>query len=76
MSSGHNVVHCFVVIGRKQQEWLAEKVELRQPLPAAQCLRILRILARADALERFLAYRFPNSKVCFVLVHLVLPSAC
>ena len=55
---------CWATLGyRRQQQWLASKLEARQPPPASQCLRILRMLVHADAFERFLAERFPNSKV-------------
>lgn len=54
---------------REQQQWLAERMENRQPLSAEQSLRILRILAHADAFEAFLAKHFPHSKVRAVLEH-------
>lgn len=49
---------------REEQQWLAQKVERKEPLGEAQRFRILQTLVHADAFERFLALHFPNSKVC------------
>ena len=48
---------------REQQQWLAERMENKRSLSAAQSLRTLRILVHADEFERFLAKHFPHSKV-------------
>lgn len=48
---------------REQQQWLAERMENKRSLSAAQSLRILHILVHADEFERFLAKHFPHSKV-------------
>ena len=50
---------------REEQEWLACAVEQRaqRPVPAQEQLTILRALLRTDLYARFLAERFPPSKV-------------
>ena len=46
-----------------KKRWLVQKMENRQPATETQQLSILRGLVDADAFERFLASKFPASKV-------------
>lgn len=47
----------------EQKDWLIERMENRQQASEQQRLAILRGLIDADAFERFLAAKFPASKV-------------
>ena len=47
----------------EKKQWLVQKMENRQPSMRQQQLAILRGLVDADAFERFLASKFPASKV-------------
>ena len=47
----------------EKKRWLVQRMENRQPATKNEQLGILRGLVDADAFERFLASKFPASKV-------------
>ena len=48
----------------EKKQWLVQRMENRQKATKQEQLAILRGLVDADAIERFLASKFPASKVC------------
>ena len=67
MHSMHNTVyvyhHSALLLCSEKKQWLVQKMENRQSSTRQQQLAILRGLVDADAFERFLASKFPASKV-------------
>ena len=49
---------------REQQCWITQRMERSQAMQPPACLALLRQLVEADAFERFLALKFPGTKVC------------
>lgn len=48
---------------RQQQQWVVQHMEGRQALPPPARLALLQQLVATDAFERFLALKFPGTKV-------------
>ena len=57
---------CLIMACSQKKQWLIQRMENRQPATKQQQLAILRGLVDADAFERFLASKFPASKVSFL----------
>ena len=54
----------FLRLCSEKKQWLVQRMENRQKATKQEQLAILRGLVDADAFERFLASKFPASKVC------------
>lgn len=57
---------------RQEQHWIAQRMETQRDLEPQARLALLKELVEADAFERFLALKFPGTKVLQALYALLL----